>query len=338
MRVLITGSTSSQSSQKTFSRTPTFAGLLAENLSKSGAEVEFSRPYLEWDKDFLKRFDAVLVGIAPLTSVAANNLYPALSTASKAEKLKKLSLFVDAPEPQKIHASLASFEKGNVDLFKVFYENRREYERVSEDPRLMREIEVFCQRMFLSEWPLTLYPWTPWVPLGQVEKHLPKISAGGLLGVSIDSYLLDEEKSVRSQRGEGANYWCYDNNKTKWFRGVERSLRYEAFSMKENQFSGREVVSQRISGGLGSLMTTYRSNELWWSPILSTSLNLGVPVVSDWRVTNSAGLDWNHLPSTVEEMSSSERFSLATAQRESYIQMLDFKDDVNQIVLSALTK
>ena len=338
MNVLITGSTSSQSSRTTFSRGDTFAGIISENLSLMGVNVELSRPYLEWDKDYLKKFDAILVGISPLTSLSANSLYPALAVASRAEKLKKLSLFFDAPEPQKIHASLVSMSKGNVDLFKTFYENRREYAKVSEDPRIMREIEVFCQRLLMTDWPTTLYPWTPWTPLSQVEKRLPNISNGLLYGVSIDSYLLEDCSVEDTQEDRESPYWTYDNNKTKWFKATEKSFSYRTVPAKEGRFVGREEVSSVISKSVGSLVTTYRSEEFWWSPLLSSSLKLKVPVVSDWRITKSAGDSWNYLPASLEELEERDRKEISEAQLSSYVEMLDFKEDVSSMVLSAITK
>lgn len=336
MKILITGSTSSQSSSKTFSRTPTFAGLLANNLSSPKVEVEFSIPYLEWDDSYLKKFDAILVGISPLTSLSANSLYPALLVAARAEKMKKLSLFIDAPEPQKIAASLSSFSRGKVDLFKPFYENRRGYDKIVEDPGLMRRVEVFCTRLIQADWPETLYPWMPWIPPSQVERHLPK--ASGLHGIPIDSYLMKKPYIERSLSRSESDYWVYDNNKSKWFRTAERSINYPTVPVKENRFSDAHSASQRVSGAIGSLISTYRSDEAWWTPLLATSLNLGVPAVSDWRVTNILGEDWNHLPASVEDMTNAERFKLALGQRASYMDMLDSKKETDAAVLSVLTK
>ena len=338
MKVLITGSTSSQSSQTTFSRTPTFAGLIASNLSASGAQVEFSRPYLEWDKDFLNEFDAILVGVAPLTSLSANSLYPALAVASRAEKLKKLSFFIDAPEPQKISASLASYEKGNVDLFKPFYQNRREFEKIYEEPRLMREIEVFCHRLTSADWPTTLYPWAPWITPEQVEGRLPRVPKNSLHGVSVDSYLIAKSSASRMPTKSDEPYWVYDNNKTKWFKSIQSSLKNNTVPAKEDRFSDFKSISRRVSGAVGSLVTTYRSNEAWWSPLLSTSLNNSVPVISDWRITSILGAEWNYLPASVEEMSDKERLDLALSQRSSYGKMLDSKKDTNEMIISAITK
>lgn len=338
MKILITGSTPSQCSPKTAKRTPTFAGLMSENISSSKVQVEFNLPQMGWDDDYLKSFDAVLVGVSPLTSVAANSLYPALYTAYRAEKMNKLSLFIDAPEPHKIKASLASFDKGKVDLFKPFYQGRRDYNQVSEDPKIMRQIEVFCGRLHASEWPTTLYPWTPWTPPEQVQRHLLNVPEGKMHGVSVDSYLMKKPYIEKSLVSGGSDYWVYDSNKTKWFKRSQEGLRFPAVPIKERRFFSPQEASQRLSGALGSLVTTYRSDEMWWTPLPALSLNLGVPVVSDWRVTRTLGESWNHLPATVEDMTNAERFGLALNQRSSYMDMLDSKKDTNEMILSALTK
>jgi hypothetical protein len=338
MKILITGSTPSQCSLKTSKRVPTFAGLIAENLSSSKVQIEFSLPQLGWEDDYLKSFDAILVGVSPITSVAANSVYPALHTAYRAEKMGKLFLFIDAPEPHKIKASLASFEKGNVDLFKPFHQGRRDYDKVSEDPKIMRQIEVFCQRLQSSKWPTTLYPWMPWVPPEQVQRHLPNIPEGGVHGVSVDSYLMKKPYIEKSLVPRESDYWVYDNNKTKWSRRSQESLRFPAIPMKEGRFSSSQESSQRLSGALGSLVTPYRSDEMWWTPLPALSLNLGVPVVSDWRVTKTLGGSWNYLPAAVEDMTNAERFGLALSQRSSYMEMLDSKKDTNEMIILSLTK
>lgn len=123
MKILITGCTSPQTSKKVAEVVPTFASSMAGLLSTS-AKVDFLPPELISDED-IKSYDSILVGVAPPTSITANNVYNAFSLANKARKAEKLSIFIDAPEPQKIQASLNSFSSGKSSLDKSFYARRK---------------------------------------------------------------------------------------------------------------------------------------------------------------------------------------------------------------------
>ena len=109
------------------------AGLLS-----TSAKVDFLPPDFVSDED-VKAYDAVLVGVAPPTSITANNVYNAFSVANKARRRETLSLFIDAPEPHKIQASLNSFASGKSSLDKSFYGKRKGYKKLSEDNKFREE-------------------------------------------------------------------------------------------------------------------------------------------------------------------------------------------------------
>jgi hypothetical protein len=63
---------------------------------------------------------------------------------------------------------------------------------------------------------------------------------------------------------------------------------------------------------------------------------VGVPVVTDWRLTSSLGVEWSHLASSIEEMSSEERYALALAQKKSYLELVPTWEQVSELLLQTI--
>jgi hypothetical protein len=85
---------------------------------------------------------------------------------------------------------------------------------------------------------------------------------------------------------------------------------------------GRTETNQdilvKLNNATGALISTYRDGASWWLPSLAQALFVGVPVVTDWRLTVNMGPEWGVLPFAIEEMSREERLVHANAQKESY--------------------
>jgi hypothetical protein len=338
MKILITGCTAGQSSKRVLQRGDTFAGVLYENLNGlSNVSAELTAPLVGWNDDYIKSFDAVLVGVSSLTSITSNNLYPAFLTAGKALRAGNLYLFLDAPDPHKIQASLSSVYKGKSDLFKPFYENRKSFYSVAKDKSLTLEVRDFANYLYLEKWPTTLYPSMPWVDSGQICRHIPGAVEEDVVGVPIDSYLIDPYGRSKVQMDQPL-YWVSENIKSKWTKLVQETLHHEVFPTKPSRSTTKEESAKITESAIGSLIPTYRSGEAWWSPQLPVSLNLGIPVATDWRLAGVLGEDWNYLPVNIEEMSNAERLGLALGQRSSYLDTLVSKEAATKIVLSALQK
>ena len=316
MKVMITGSTSPQASTKTATRTPTFAALLAHSLMSEGHEVDFVEPSVDYDDSFLRSYDSIFVGIAPPTSLSANRIYPAFAVANRALRLGNLSLFIDAPEPYKIQSSLKSCYLNVSDLQKDFYKMRKNYYKFVEDPSLQSEVYEFINYLYLEKWPTLLVPSFPWSSVDPVRKALP--NAGNIVPLNFDADIISLDRMTPDLEKE-RTYWTCDAPKTRWATKVSRTLQHPVFPTRGRRWDSEDTTVARIRNSVGTLVSLYRSDEVWWSPALAQSLSVGVPVATDWRHSGVLGPEWSYLASSIESMSNSERFELAISQRDFYV-------------------
>ena len=318
MRILITGATAPQASEKTAQRIPTFASMLAKELSAEGGhEVDFLEPSFSFEKTFLSEYDIVLVGVAPPTSLSANKVYPAFAIANRAKELGNLALFIDAPEPFKIPASLKSCYLNISDLQKDFYSRRKEYKTFTSNPELAKEVYDFIEFLYRRPWPVTLYPALPWSEAGAITSAIPNISEKRLYGINLDHQTFNNT-SLPSLDGLDSNYWVADQPSTKWTKSIALTLNNRVSPIRQSKWDSAEAIEQNILGSTGTLISVYRSSEPWWTPFVAKSVALGTPVVTDWRYSSVVDGTWGFLASTIEEMSPKQREGLALQQAETY--------------------
>lgn len=318
MKILITGSTAQQASQRTAERFPTFASLMAEALKRNGDEVDFVEPSFRFTKQYLSIYDLVLVGIAPPTSVAANKVFPAFAMANRAKELNNLALFIDAPEPFKITASLKSCLTGKTSLLKDFYSKRRQFSVFKNDTEARTEVMDFIDFLFRKEWPVTLYPSLPWSSKLSIIADVPNISEENLFGVNLD-YEIFEDVKANPIVGADGDYWVADYLTSKWTDSIAATLGRKVASIRSSAWSSEEEIEQNINSSIGTLVSVHRNSEPWWSPFIAKSLALKKPVITDWRYSSDIGPSWSVLGSTVELMTPEQRRELAEEQATSYM-------------------
>lgn len=324
MKVLITGTTAQQASQKTALRVPTFASLMTQSLVEAGVEVNFTEPSIGMDKRYLSEYDVVLVGVAPPTSLSANKLYPAFAAANRAREIGNLALFLDAPEPYKLQASLKSCYLNISDIQKDFYSRRKNYKEMTSNPELASEVYSFIEFLYKKPWPVTLFSALPWSHPGAITSVIPNIDESRLFGINLDVQLFKDSNNITNSAAQ-ETFWTSDSPKTKWSSALERTLQYPVVPIRQNKWESGPEIEARMSNSIGTLISVHRALEPWWSPFVARSLALGKPVVTDWRYSSTLGVSWSCLASTVEEMSPIERGRLAYEQRISYLASLPNK-------------
>lgn len=317
MKILITGSTAQQASQKASVRVPTFASMMAEALSRNGDDVDFIEPSFKYTKHHLALYDVVLVGIAPPTSIAANKVYPAFAMAERARELGNLALFIDAPEPFKIMASLKSVDSGVSSLTKPFYEKRKEFKIFKNDEISRQEVFSFNEFLLNQEWPTTIYPSIPWSGVSNIITSIPNLTVDKAVGVNLD-YQIIEDIKTEPKKPELADHWVVDYPRSKWTEQIAYSVRTDIEPLRPSPWVSEEEIEEKISNSVGTLISVHRGYEPWWSPFIAKSLALKKPVVTDWRYTNHLDESWNMLASGVEDLTPMQRQALAEAQLESY--------------------
>lgn len=332
MKVLITGTTSQQVSQNVALRIPTFASLLAKVYLDAGAFVDFEKPSYEMDIDTLANYDVVVVGIAPPTSLSANKIYPAFALANKARKIGNLVLFVDAPEPYKIQASLKSCHLNLSDLRKDFYSKRANYKEFVEDKTFSAEVDEFIEYLYTEEWPPTIYPSFPWADDEIMTQSLPNLREDLTIGLNLDAGIL-ETNHLGSGFDYAKDYWTCDSPNTKWALGIQKVLANPVLKTRRRPYDSQGETLNRMKRSIGTLISVYRAASPWWSPTLALSLSVGVPVVTEWRYSAPMGLEWTHLASAIEDMAEVDRYAVASAQKESYLNTIPSWSEAIQKVL-----
>jgi hypothetical protein len=321
MKILITGCTAQQASTKTALRTPTFSALLAKAFQDGGFDVSVIEPSVHLTSEQLSEYDQVIVGIAPPTSLSANKVYPAFAIANKARKIGNLALFIDAPEPYKLQASLKSVSLNVADLTKEFYQRRKGYSHLIDNPEVKTDVYEFNEFLYTQEWPTTYFPSFPWSNPLAISQAISNINQVSLVSVNPDAHIL-RAPYVEPKFHILKEYWTCDSVGTKWSSTIKETLKYDVIPSRASRWEKEVYTLERIQKSIGTLVSVYRGNEPWWSPALAQSLSVGVPVVTDWRSSAIAGSEWTHLASSIEEMEDSERFDLAVAQKESYLRVI----------------
>jgi hypothetical protein len=331
-KILITGMSAPHSSPTANLRSLSFAGVIKLVLEQQGHEVEQLNPEVSWNLNDLEQYDSVLVGISPLTSLSANHVYGALSVIDVLLDSPKLRLFIDAPEPGKITASLRAMVKTPDNLTKPFYAYRKGFSYATQ-PNMLENLLDVVDHLLNKQWPTTLYPSLPWTNEQEhIARYLPDGAAASLVAVNLDSYLLSAQDAIPVERREK---WVVENYSTKWVKSTTATLEYPTVPMKWNKSWTDAQVNAQIASGLGALIPPYPSST-WWSYRYIQCMNALTPIATDWKETSTIGSSWSYLASSIEGMTLEERTALATAQRSAYIENIPTRRDATIQLSQAL--
>lgn len=160
----------------------------------------------------------------------------------------------------------------------------------------------------------TIIPSYPWSTEEVVTKYIPNINKTKLFLVNPDAYLLEINNPIHNYAD--GSYWCIDNPKTDWYRKVSVSLSNPQVNYRATKWEGNKDILTRISSSMGVLVSVYKSGNPWWFSTLSQALYIGVPAVTDWRLTTHMGPEWSMLPNAIEEMSPIERVEVSKKQKK----------------------
>jgi hypothetical protein len=313
-RVLITGMSAPQMSISANKRSLSFAGVIEKALTQAGHQVTMMEPDIEWTAENLDYYDAVLVGVSPITSITANKVYGALHVIGEMYDSDKITLFIDAPNPAQITASLRAIALRPEDLTKPFFSSRKGYQ-LAKKPEVSEKLLRTVNRLLNDEWPDTLYPALPWTKLGRVVAELPLGVSVGLSGINLDAYLIDRRYSTNEAR---LDRWAADSLTSTWTQNLTDNLSYPLVPIRVNKGWTDEDCKEQIALSIGTIMPRYKGGT-WWNYRYLQSLNTLTPVITEWRESSKIGSSWSVLGSTVEAMSSTERQALSLMQAQEYV-------------------
>ena len=331
MKILITGMSASQASLRTNTKTLGFAGALHNVLTANEDEVVLRDPDIKWTLDDLKDYSVVIVGVAPITSLAASKSYGALHVIDLLSDDPRLRLMVDAPYPSQIAASLRAVLSNPGNLTKDFYAFRQGYQLAATESVSKRLLGT-VDRLLNGAWTDTIYPSLPWQNRGDIAATLPPGATAKLNGINLDSWLVSN-KPIES--AETVNKWVADNTTSTWTKKTHKTLAFPVVAMKHNKAMSDEEVGQQIGRSVGSLITPHRDGT-WWTYRYIQSLNHAVPVVTEWKESQAIGTAWSTLGATVESMSPEQRKDLAWNQLAEYLSVVPRRDNAVQELRSIL--
>lgn len=318
MKILLTGMSALQASSKANSRTLSFAGVVNKTLINCGHEVHWLTPDVTWSDEYLNAFDAVIVGITPITSLSANYCYGGLHVIERLLNSSKLTLLIDAPQVSQITASLNAILAKPENLTKPFYSKRKGFNKAVDDAVKSKFLSVI-DRLASSQWPVTIYPKLPWGADTMVTRQLPEGAAKSLTGLNLDAELFTSEPVTLPER---SLKWAVDSQTGPWYESVAKTLLYPISPMRWNKGSTDEFVHDQIARSIGALIVPQRYDGTWWSYRYVQAMNSYTPVASFWQETQATGSSWAVLAATIETASQDERDAIALNQRSEYLRSI----------------
>jgi hypothetical protein len=323
-RILLTGMTAPQASQRANERSQGFAHQLVDALRNSDEahEVDWIDPSVEWTYEQLDEYDSIIVGLAPVTGLGSNRAYGALSVIAHMYDSSKLRLFVDGPNPYQITHSFNAILKTPDTLTKEFYKYRLEWHLATE-PTIRLRVYTAIRKLATEQWPPTLYPKLPWNQ-EDPRDDLPKGAREALCPINLDIFTLNHSYSPVSIPAAGVSEkWVVNDAKAKWCEFVEPTLGSVVVPMKRNKFSSDSDVISDMVTSVGVLVAPTKRGRTWWTNRYVQALHARVPVFTEWQDSQSLGESWATLGSEIEHMSDARRAALSNQQREAYVAAID---------------
>jgi hypothetical protein len=332
-KVMICGMTAAQSSQRFNASNKTFASSVSQALERAGATVHWRDPSLEAGPSQYSEYDKVLVGIAPVLSLGSSKAYLALSAIATLYGTDKLVLFVDAPEPGKLHASARAVHRNPSSLVKDLYKSRKGHAILCKDSKKLKHVLKGVEILKDRQWPATIFPALPWHDTKTKFEVLPDNASSAFSPVYADA-LIGITNFVWADRKN--KIWTIENEKSKWFAKTANQLTFPYEKSKDSRLATYDDVSRKIALSWGTVIAPHDDKILWWSPRFVQAMECNSPVVTEWRLSSSIGDSWSFLPSSIEQMTLIDTHEASVSQRIQYFSKLPSTDDAIQDLLTKI--
>lgn len=329
MKILFTGMTSAHCKD---GQNVSFFRTLAKAYSEI-AEVVWSTPKLSWSRADLEKFDLVVLGMAPPTSLASNYIYGSLHVLNLLYESPKLRIAVDSPQMWQYKNSLRAFKRDPEQIFGSFYQNRVNYEE-AKNGKVRSSVESVAEKLQSVKWPTTIVPKLPWLSDDEIKRKVSFISEDSVICINLDSFLIEE---TSPQIGR-SNTWAVENTSSVWWKTLENTLTNPGVSIRYSKKPKDEEVFQRIKSSFGLIVPPQdRKVGTWWSYRHIQAINSATPVITYWNDIGSFDESWRYLGYQLEDMDPYDRQHVAYQQRKSYISSTPDKDSslktLNKLVL-----
>jgi len=307
-----------------------FFSILDSFLSQYG-EVVWKSPDVSWTRDDLEKYDQIIFGMLPPTSLSANKLYGALHVLGLMFDSPKLKLVVDSPQVWQYKNSIAASVKNPSILFGNFYAKREGYQKVLKNPAI---VEKAVAHMLVSEWPTIIYPSLPWNSDEKISSILGFGTKNKVIGLNFDSLYIEPE----SPRIGRKDYWSVENIKSSWIDTLNKSTVFPKEPTKLGRKTDDNYALETIRSGIGLILPPQeRNSTTWWNYRIIQALNTSTPIATYWQDTKNFSDSWSLLPYQIEDMSPAQRQQLASTQRGVYLEALpsnkELQDEIEKILI-----
>jgi len=337
VKVLVTGTSAQHYSSSVAQRALTYAGMLANAVRQLGYEVVQAEADVSWTLDDLAEYDKVFVGLTSPLSVSSNGVYGALNVASLLRGDERLALFIDAPEPGKIFAGLRSIQRDPQKLFKPFYSRRSGYSLALADEGAKERVIESALGLLTAKWPTTLWPTLPWYKDASDIVGVRDGLKHSLVGLSFDA-LYTRQPGTEALQRERTRAWGIDLTSTRWARSIAHTLGLPHSGIKDKKHMSGAEVKKKIGSLLGVILTIHDDKRPWWSPLFVKSLNVGTPVVTEWKYSNTAGPSWAVLAARIENMSRLDAYELSVHQSREYLDKIPSREEALETLRQVIDK
>jgi hypothetical protein len=271
----------------------------------------------------LSEYDSVLVGVASPMALGSNRVYGALHLLSQLWGDSRLSLFVDAPEPNNITRGLDSIARNPHTITKDFFSYRKDFAAATE-PRGKSSILNACTLLQNEKWPQTFVPGFPWSDEFQHEKDLPVGAIDQVRMLNLDKLIFRKVQQMDLETQPRQDRWMAEKTADKkWLRSLH--LSNPVLSLRaDHRLDLHPYLIDRLSTATGFLHSPSKRNALWWTPKLAFALATKTPVFTKESESRLLGDVWSGLPATFEAFPADARAQLAQAQYDSYSNSIPF--------------
>jgi len=294
------------------------------------AQVTWASPSLSWTKEDLEKYDHIIFGFLPPTSLSANKVYGGLHVLGLMFDSPKLKIVVDSPQIWQYKNSIAAVVKDPSILFGVFYSRREGYQTILKTPSV---VEKATAHMLVSEWPSIIYPALPWNTDQKIRSILGFGNPEKVYGVNFDSLIVDPEVPRIGRK----DYWSVENIKNSWVDSLEKTTVFPKAATKVGRKTDDLYALQTIRDGIGLIVPPQERNmTTWWNYRIIQALNTSTPIVTNWLDTKNFSDSWSLLPYQVEDMSPAQRQQLASTQRGVYLESIPSNNELEAEVTKLL--
>jgi hypothetical protein len=283
-------------------------------------------PSLSWTRSDLKKYDAVIVGLTPPTSIAANNIYGALHVLDIMYESPKLRVVTDGAQVWQYKNSIESYKRNPGQVLSSMYSNRREY---SEALGRLSMLESVADKMSNLPMPISYSPMLPWGSVEKLSESLGFIHTDRVVGINLDYLLISREEAQPHKKTQ----WAVQDIKSDWWQELSHLTKYSGISTSLKNRVNDSYAYGIMKDSIGvAIPPQGRKVGTWWSYGYVQALNANTPVVTKWQDSWDIGSPWSVLAYQIEDMDAYDRQNLASMQYESYMSNIPSEAETRTLI------